>query len=218
MIATVYSLEALVFILCHKWDIDGWMDFYILAIPIFSFMLPIYSFWCMDNFSWGAMHVVLGESGKKIIIHDEGKFDPHSIPLKTWNDYENQLWDQESNHSIGSWVPPTQFCKEGYTESCTASLYNHETFYEPHTQSPTPLQFCILLAAKLEYYLNRHSQDPPTLSGYLDDDLCHVNLAMAMDKITAETESLKPSLLAEAHHHPDWLQWEDRIREELVML
>ncbi|KAI6141482.1 chitin synthase-domain-containing protein [Pisolithus tinctorius] len=145
MIAAVYGLEALVFILHCKWDMDGWMDFYILAILIFSFMLPIYSFWCMDNFSWGAMHVVLGESGKKIIIHI-GKFDPRSILLKTWNDYENQLWDQESNHSIGSWVPPTQFCKEGYAESCTASLYDHETFYEPCTQSPTPSQFCILLA------------------------------------------------------------------------
>ncbi|KIO02878.1 glycosyltransferase family 2 protein [Pisolithus tinctorius Marx 270] len=113
MIAAVYGLQAFVFVLRRKWDMVGWMDFYILAIPIFSFMLPIYSFWHMDNFSWGATRVVLGESGKKIIVHDEGKFDPHSILLKTWNDYENELWDRESNHSIGSWVPPTQFCKEG---------------------------------------------------------------------------------------------------------
>ncbi|KAI5986271.1 chitin synthase-domain-containing protein [Pisolithus orientalis] len=107
-------LQAFVFVLCCKWDMVGWMDFYILAIPIFSFMLPIYSFWHMDDFSWAChMCVVLGESGKKIIVHDEGKFDPHSILLKTWNNYENDLWDRESNHSISSWVPPTQFCKEG---------------------------------------------------------------------------------------------------------
>ncbi|KAI6018633.1 hypothetical protein PISMIDRAFT_29839 [Pisolithus microcarpus 441] len=85
MIATVYGLQALVFILCHKW-----MVFYILGIPIFSFMLPIYSFWCMDDFSWSAMHLVLGESGKKIIVHDEGKFDAHSIYLMTWNDYSSR--------------------------------------------------------------------------------------------------------------------------------
>ncbi|KAI5990050.1 chitin synthase-domain-containing protein [Pisolithus orientalis] len=72
MIAAVYGLQAFVFILHHKWDMVGWMDFYILAIPIFSFMLPIYSFWHMDNFSWGAMCVVLGESGKKIIVHVGG--------------------------------------------------------------------------------------------------------------------------------------------------
>ncbi|KAF8547945.1 fungal chitin synthase, partial [Imleria badia] len=82
MIGAVYGLQALVFILRRKWDMVGWMVFYILAIPIFSFMLPIYSFWRMDDFSWGATRVVLGESGKKIIVHDEGKFDPRAIPLK----------------------------------------------------------------------------------------------------------------------------------------
>ena len=69
MIGAVYGLQALVFILRRKWDMVGWMVFYILAIPIFSFMLPIYSFWRMDDFSWGATRVVLGESGKKIIVH-----------------------------------------------------------------------------------------------------------------------------------------------------
>ncbi|KAI6140285.1 chitin synthase-domain-containing protein, partial [Pisolithus tinctorius] len=87
MIAAVYGMQALLFVLCHKWDMVGWLVFYILAILIFSFMLPIYPFWHMDNFSWGAMHVILGESGKKIIVHDEGKFDACSIPLKTWNNY-----------------------------------------------------------------------------------------------------------------------------------
>ncbi|KAH0831304.1 glycosyltransferase family 2 protein [Lanmaoa asiatica] len=140
MIGAVYGLQALVFILRRKWDMVGWMVFYILAIPIFSFMLPIYSFWRMDDFSWGATRVVLGESGKKIIVHDEGKFDPRAIPLKTWNDYENELWDKESNHSIGSWVPPGHQYKEGYAESRATSLYGHETFYEPRSHSPAPSQ------------------------------------------------------------------------------
>ena len=69
MIGAVYGLQALVFILRRKWDMVGWMVFYMLAIPIFSFMLPIYSFWRMDDFSWGATRVVLGEAGKKIIVH-----------------------------------------------------------------------------------------------------------------------------------------------------
>lgn len=47
----------------------GWMFFYILAIPAFSFLLPLYSFWKMDDFSWGATRVVLGEKGKKLIVH-----------------------------------------------------------------------------------------------------------------------------------------------------
>ena len=104
MIAAIYGLQALVFIMRRKWDMIGWMFFYILAIPAFSFFLPLYSFWEMDNFSWGQTRVVLGESGKKMIVHvrrilfyrgtvpdhhlqDEGKFDPRAIPLKSWSDY-----------------------------------------------------------------------------------------------------------------------------------
>ncbi|ESK87178.1 chitin synthase [Moniliophthora roreri MCA 2997] len=140
MLAAIYGLQAFVFILRRKWDMIGWMIFYIIAIPAFSFLLPLYSFWRMDDFSWGATRLVLGESGKKIIVHDEGKFDPRAIPLKTWSDYENELWDKESNHSIGSWVPPTKFKNEGYAESHTASLYGRETVYEPGARdySPSP--------------------------------------------------------------------------------
>ncbi|KAJ7080469.1 glycosyltransferase family 2 protein [Mycena epipterygia] len=140
MIIAIYAIQALVFVLRRKWDMVGWMFFYILAIPIFSFMLPLYSFWKMDDFSWGATRLVLGESGKKMIVHDEGKFDPRVIPLKSWNDYENELWDKESNHSIGSWVPPPKLRNEGYAESHTASLYGRETTYEPRGYSPAPSQ------------------------------------------------------------------------------
>ncbi|PPQ71372.1 hypothetical protein CVT26_006274 [Gymnopilus dilepis] len=140
MIAAVYGVQALVFIMRRKWDMIGWMLFYILAIPAFSFFLPLYSFWRMDDFSWGQTRLVLGESGKKMIVHDEGKFDPRSIPLKSWSDYENELWDKESNHSIGSWIPPSKAKNEGYPESRTASLYGRETYYEPRSFSPVPSQ------------------------------------------------------------------------------
>ncbi|KAJ7117961.1 glycosyltransferase family 2 protein [Mycena crocata] len=140
MIIAIYAIQAFVFILRRKWDMIGWMFFYILAIPVFSFMLPLYSFWKMDDFSWGQTRVVLGESGKKMIVHDEGKFDPRVIPLKSWNDYENELWDKESNHSIGSWVPPPKLRGDGYADSHTASLYGRETTYEPRSYSPAPSQ------------------------------------------------------------------------------
>ncbi|KAG6837153.1 hypothetical protein H0H93_013743 [Arthromyces matolae] len=136
LIGAIYGLQAAVFLLRRKWDMIGWMAFYIIAIPAFSFFLPLYSFWRMDDFSWGQTRVVLGESGKKMIVHDEGKFDPRSIPLKSWTDYENELWDKESNHSIGSWVPPIKTKGEGYAESHTASIYGRETYYDPRSQSP----------------------------------------------------------------------------------
>ncbi|ORY22433.1 chitin synthase-domain-containing protein [Naematelia encephala] len=106
MLAAIYGLQALIFVFRMRWDMIAWMIFYILAIPVFSFFLPLYSFWKMDDFSWGSTRLVVGERGKKIVIHDEGKFDPRSIPMKSWNDYENELWDHESNKSLGSWMPP----------------------------------------------------------------------------------------------------------------
>ncbi|KZT54073.1 glycosyltransferase family 2 protein [Calocera cornea HHB12733] len=143
LLAAVYGVQALVFIVRRKWDMVGWMIFYILAIPAFSFFLPLYSFWRMDDFSWGATRVVLGEKGKKMVVHDEGKFEPKSIPLKSWSDFENELWDKESNHSIGSWVPPkVDFNgKEDY-ESRADSVYGRETYYDPdpYARSRAPSQ------------------------------------------------------------------------------
>jgi len=69
MIAAIYGIQALVFVLRRKWDMVGWMIFYIIAIPAFSFFLPLYSFWRMDDFSWGQTRIVLGESGKKVVVH-----------------------------------------------------------------------------------------------------------------------------------------------------
>lgn len=69
MLAAIYALQAFIFIVRRKWDMVGWMIFYILAIPAFSFLLPLYSFWRMDDFSWGQTRVVLGEKGKKLIVH-----------------------------------------------------------------------------------------------------------------------------------------------------
>jgi chitin synthase len=69
MLAAIYGLQALVFIFRRKWDTIGWMLFYILAVPLFSFYVPLYAFWKMDDFSWGQTRIVMGESGKKLVVH-----------------------------------------------------------------------------------------------------------------------------------------------------
>jgi len=96
LLAAVYGLQAIIFILRRKWEMIGWMILYILAIPVFSFALPLYSFWHMDDFSWGNTRIVTGEKGQKIVISDEGKFDPASIPRKRWEDYQTELWEAQT--------------------------------------------------------------------------------------------------------------------------
>ena len=86
MIAAVYGLQALIFIIKREFMLVGWMIVYILSYPVYSFFLPIYSFWCMDDFSWGNTRVVVGEgNNKKVVVAEDEKFDESMIPLKKFS-------------------------------------------------------------------------------------------------------------------------------------
>ncbi|KAI6799161.1 chitin synthase [Hortaea werneckii] len=89
MLAGVYGLQAIIFLIKRQWQHIGWMIIYLCAYPIWSFILPIYSFWKQDDFSWGNTRIVIGEKGMKKIIAtgEEETFDPRSIPLQRWDDY-----------------------------------------------------------------------------------------------------------------------------------
>lgn len=93
LIASVYGLQALVFIMHQQWQHIFWMLVYILAYPFHSFILPIYSFWNMDNFSWGNTRVVIDESkGRKVVLQDdEDVYNPRSVPFETWHSYATRM-------------------------------------------------------------------------------------------------------------------------------
>jgi len=64
------------------------MVIYIMAFPIYSFILPLFSFWKQDDFSWGSTRIVIGESGdKKVVAEEEEEFDASQIPMQSWDDY-----------------------------------------------------------------------------------------------------------------------------------
>ncbi|KOS21638.1 Chitin synthase 8 [Escovopsis weberi] len=97
LLGAIYGLQAIIFIIRRKWEMLGWMILYVAAIPVFSFGLPLYAFWHMDDFAWGNTRVVAGEKGQKIVISDEGKFDPASIPQKKWEEYQAELWETQTS-------------------------------------------------------------------------------------------------------------------------
>ncbi|KAL0950335.1 hypothetical protein HGRIS_010306 [Hohenbuehelia grisea] len=100
MIAAVYGLQAIIFIIKREFMLVGWMVVYILSYPVYSFFLPVYSFWCMDEFSWGNTRLVVGEGKeKKIIMNEDEKFDESMIPLKKFSEYEAEAWETGSRHS-----------------------------------------------------------------------------------------------------------------------
>ncbi|KAJ2401992.1 Chitin synthase 4, partial [Coemansia sp. RSA 2530] len=91
LIGAIYGLQAIIFLLRREWQHIGWMLIYLLAYPLWSFVLPIYSFWHMDDFSWGNTRVVVDDGKRKIIVSDDKPFDPASIPQRRWLEYEKEL-------------------------------------------------------------------------------------------------------------------------------
>ncbi|KAK9762694.1 hypothetical protein K7432_011321 [Basidiobolus ranarum] len=68
----------------------AWMFVYLLALPVWNFVLPVYAYWHFDDFSWGETRKVAGEAkgddhGKK-----DGTFDATKVPLRRWEDYERR--------------------------------------------------------------------------------------------------------------------------------
>jgi len=160
LLGAIYGLQAIIFILRRKWEMIGWMILYVLAVPVFSFALPLYSFWHMDDFNWGNTRVVAGENGQKIVISDEGKFDPASIPRKKWEEYQAELWEaQTSRDDARSEIsgfsyatkPNVAVSEYGYAPSRPASTTGYPQM--PHAQSRMSLAASDMLMAG-----NRQSQ------------------------------------------------------------
>ncbi|ORX86313.1 hypothetical protein K493DRAFT_411343 [Basidiobolus meristosporus CBS 931.73] len=99
LLAVIYGFQVFIFLIKRQWQHIGWMIVYLISLPIFSFFLPVYSFWHFDDFSWGNTRVVVGEKGKIAHLSSEEKFDPASVPLKKWSEYELEHWEETTQTS-----------------------------------------------------------------------------------------------------------------------
>ncbi|KAI8384891.1 chitin synthase-domain-containing protein [Radiomyces spectabilis] len=129
-IAGVYGLQMIIFLLHRKWEHIIWMIVSIFAIPVFSLYIPVYAYWHFDDFSWGNTRVVLGDKGKKLVMADEGKFDPKSIPTMTWEEYEEGLYNEDWNDNASQGSRGT--ARSGYSHG---SYYSYGSY---RSRQPTP--------------------------------------------------------------------------------
>jgi chitin synthase len=156
MIAGVYGLQAIIFIVKRQWQHIGWMIIYMLGYPIYSFVLPVYSFWKQDDFSWGNTRVVIGEKGgKKVVASEDEGFDPRSIPLQRWDDYamannlpgrrgmpmekDAMMYDQPYG-ATGYEMDDIHSVYSSATKPASTILtgFPQQQFYRPPQQSPGP--------------------------------------------------------------------------------
>lgn len=71
-----------------------WMLIYLLALPVWNFVLPTYSYWKFDDFSWGDTRKT--EGGDKGGHGDsDAEFDGSQIKQMTWREFEIQRKEEE---------------------------------------------------------------------------------------------------------------------------
>lgn len=60
VLSIVYGVQILVFLIKRQLEYFIWLVIYILAMPIWNIIIPIYSFWKFDDFSWGKTRELSG--------------------------------------------------------------------------------------------------------------------------------------------------------------
>ncbi|KAJ8327573.1 hypothetical protein O5D80_003928 [Batrachochytrium dendrobatidis] len=89
LLAGILGLPAILILLTTRRVVYiYWMFVYLLALPIWNFVLPVYAFWHFDDFSWGQTRLVEGE-GKGGHGGSDGKaFSASDIPTRRWVEWE----------------------------------------------------------------------------------------------------------------------------------
>ncbi|KAK0545380.1 Chitin synthase, class 7 [Tilletia horrida] len=95
LLAAVIGLPALLILLAtRKIVYVFWMSVYLVALPVWNFVLPVYSFWHFDDFSWGETRKVEGEVVDKTGHGGAKKGEittaeaERQVPFRRWDDWE----------------------------------------------------------------------------------------------------------------------------------
>ncbi|KAH8878851.1 glycosyltransferase family 2 protein [Thozetella sp. PMI_491] len=114
LLGLILGLPAvLIVVTAHSWSYVMWMFIYLLSLPVWNFILPVYAFWKFDDFSWGETRKTAGEKTKKAGIEYEGEFDSSKITMKRWAEFERDrrnranYWGSKENVvGGGGWSQP----------------------------------------------------------------------------------------------------------------
>ena len=68
----------------------GWLLVYLLALPLWNLVLPLYAFWKFDDFSWGDTRKVAGDNGKHDHDDDYQNFEHSMIQMMTWRQFKRE--------------------------------------------------------------------------------------------------------------------------------
>ena len=90
LLAFVLGLPGLlVVVTATRWSYLMWMAIYLIALPIWNFVLPSYAYWKFDDFSWGDTRTIAG-GNKGGHDDEEGEFDNSHIKMRTWREFDRE--------------------------------------------------------------------------------------------------------------------------------
>ncbi len=145
LLAFILGLPGLLIVITsRKIAFVGWMLIYLLSLPIWNFVLPMYAFWHMDDFSWGSTRVVEGEgSTDKGHGDKDGMFDASSIVMKRWVEFERERRWKSGTHSRDSYYDVVQ--RSSSPQRMTRDRYSmvstNETGYTTQNSQPSDSPF-----------------------------------------------------------------------------
>nr|KAJ3417744.1 hypothetical protein HK105_000852 [Polyrhizophydium stewartii] len=100
MCVSIFLPMFLVFFTGRRLQYILWMLVYLLALPIWHIILPLYAFWHFDDFSWGETRKITGDDKSHSNEEEIGLFDGTQIPFKRWDEYERES-RRERNTYLG---------------------------------------------------------------------------------------------------------------------
>lgn len=123
LLAIIFGLPgALIIITVSSVKYVLYFFIYLIALPIWNFVLPTYAFWKFDDFSWGETRTVTG-GDKGDHSATEGIFDSSSITMKRWREWEREK-RQEHLGAIAApgavWDPANQDKDTSYSDDSVA--------------------------------------------------------------------------------------------------
>jgi len=128
LLAVIGLPGVLILITTRKVVYIFWMLIYLVALPVWNFVLPVYAFWHFDDFSWGETRKVEGE--RKSEGHDTsaGILKDKSVPMRRWEDWERsrlrKLKREEKRRHDMARAFPNAFPKPEFLRTNILSQYS----------------------------------------------------------------------------------------------
>eukprot|EP00581_Thalassiosira_minuscula_P037118 CAMPEP_0184472786 /NCGR_PEP_ID=MMETSP0740-20130409/115599_1 /TAXON_ID=385413 /ORGANISM="Thalassiosira miniscula, Strain CCMP1093" /LENGTH=219 /DNA_ID=CAMNT_0026849533 /DNA_START=106 /DNA_END=763 /DNA_ORIENTATION=- len=93
----IMGVQVVVFILRSRWDYIWWFFIYFtVGLPVFYLILPTYSFWNMDDFSWGKTRAVGGSAAANQVEVEEEDDDNDDRNARNFE--QERLYDDDGTY------------------------------------------------------------------------------------------------------------------------